>query len=326
MPGLTGGRDPVRGGWPRTGHGRQLALLGGLAALGLLLVTVTTSAPPGRPPGSDAPAAAGATVSVDGLWRLPPIYDLVYAVDEKDVRVAAAHLELIRRCMARRGFEYRAPAPPTGSSADDRPAPFGLESLPPPDRQKPDHQKADAPPPADADGTGEAFYRALAGDEDRKITVRGKRLAIDFPTSGCIADAEQELLGDGRVRWKELRLILYEAERDVQAELLQDIGIWAVNFRWRACVRRSGFDHSDPAQLLAALPEGTDLSRDPRAIADVRCKAETGYLRIGYPRLAQRQRDWLDRNPQVLPDWIALRERQRRAAERLLDGRPEPAG
>ena len=253
------------------------------------------------------PSAAVASVPA-AASGLPPIYALLDVRNDVDRRIAEAKRVLITACMADQGFRYVEAAE---GEADDGLRLFGLES--------PADVAADRPltePP----GQGEAYQRALFGDPDRQVVATGARVAVSRPATGCLADAERRLLGERRLARMQLRMTLFDAERDTREQLDGDPEFRAATERWRVCVRGAGVAAADPLRLLADLPGDADLRSHPAVVADLRCKAETGYLRTSYGRLSAIQQAWLDANPAVAEGWNALRQRQYAAARQVLGG------
>ncbi|MFI6099908.1 hypothetical protein ACIA8G_30505 [Lentzea sp. NPDC051213] len=232
----------------------------------------------------------------------PPIYSMVYRTSAAVERISAAHNGLVADCMARLGFAYTV-TQQTGT--EDRPAPFGLESV-------------DAPPETgfaeDPERATDAYMRALYGAPNDRVAAKGKRITVSRPANGCVADAERHLLGDGRVRWIQLRILLFEAEEDALKRLDQDHGFTELNSRWHQCMRQAGFDWPDPLRLLDDLPKDTDIRTHPATNADVRCKHETAYLTTAYARLSVMQQEVLDEDPSLVADWTTLFTRQDNAA------------
>lgn len=240
---------------------------------------------------------------------VPPLYRMLYVPTEANERIETAKNTLIADCMAAHGLTYT----PHVEHVTERQAltalrPFGLENL--------DTITAD-PPPAET-SRGEAYARVLFGDPDKRMVARGERLEVSWPATGCQADAEHRLLGSKRQRASELRLRLYDGERDTLEQLDRDPVFAGANARWRTCVNRVRIDAPNPATLLSALPKGTDIANDPAVRADLRCKRETGYLVIAYARLAGIQQDWLNAHAEIVGEWLSLRRHQDTVAKDVL--------
>jgi hypothetical protein len=254
-------------------------------------------------------AARVAATGQAGARVVPPMFRMLYLPDEQDRRITEARAVLIARCMAAHGHSYSAEVDDiTEDEALAELRPFGLESL---------ENLTTEPLPPEASHDPE-YARALFGDPGERVRARGERLGMSLPANGCQADAEHRLLGDQRLRGLELRLRIYDGERDAREQLDRDDAFVAANERWRGCVARSGVDAGTPGELVRALPGDTDLATDPAVAADVRCKRETGYLDTAYARLAVLQQDWLDAHADLVAEWQALRQRQYAVALQVL--------
>lgn len=264
------------------------------AALAFAVASTLVAAAPQAVPAMQAPRGTE-----------PPIYAMVYRTSDAAERISAVHNGLVSECMARLGFTY-AVAPGAAGDTEDRPAPFGLESL-------------DAPPgdtfAEDPGRATDTYLRALYGPPIDRVTAKGKRITVSRPASGCVADAERRLLGDGRVRWIQLRILLFEVEEDALKRLDQDQAVTELNSRWQQCMRQAGFDWPDPVRMLDDLSKDTDIRTHPASRADVRCKHETAYLATAYARLSEMQQELLDEDPGIVADWTALFTRQDKVAQ-----------
>ncbi|MGA5192391.1 hypothetical protein [Streptomyces exfoliatus] len=83
-------------------------------------------------------------------------------------------------------------------------------------------------------------------------------------------------------------------------------------------MNRAKVKAEDPVQVQLSLRPGADRRTSPVAAADLRCKAETGYLTTAYHRLAAVQQRWLDARPDIGRDWKKLSARQDEAADEAL--------
>ncbi|MET8580691.1 hypothetical protein ABZX39_07335 [Streptomyces collinus] len=143
-------------------------------------------------------------------------------------------------------------------------------------------------------------------------------MTVSRPGNGCLADAETRLLGDGRMRWLQLRILLFEAQEQARKDVEQDAAFRTVTGRWRQCMAKAGVRAKDPVGLLGSLNTYEARHSSPALSADLRCKTETGYLATAYSRLGAVQQRWLDRHPDVLRDWTSLSARQKKAADEVL--------
>ncbi|MEU7023611.1 hypothetical protein ABZ990_23540 [Streptomyces sp. NPDC046203] len=288
-------------------------LAGGAAVVG---ATVLTSGAPKR---SDEPLAT--TAGLERLHKLPPVTDKIFAWDAAQARSAEAQRRYAIDCMADKGFRYAPKAtPPAGADEDARPRPFGLET--PPSATTPTPPEAgETPPKPGSPEASPAFGKALFGDEAKRVTVKGTAgMSVSRPGNGCLADAEIRMLGDGRPRWLQVQIELFEGQEQARAAVEKDPDFQSATGRWRQCMDRAGFPaQRDPETLLQTLPDqkarlkGRDVLK-----SDLRCKSETGYLTVAYTRLAAMQEQWLKRNPAVTKDWTSLLARQDKAAREVL--------
>ncbi|WP_431989225.1 hypothetical protein [Streptomyces albogriseolus] len=288
---------------------RGLAFTRGLAVAAVTAATISGCGSAGG--GDDTTGSPERAPSVTELKQRLPLYALLYTHTTADVRVSEAKQRLIARCMAARGFRYQPPPVVKPQEATALyPAPFGLE---------PGRQAEPAPSesvPAER-RESPAYMRALFGDPGKTISAAGATLKVTRPATGCQADAEQDLLGDGRVRWLELRIRLGDGEREARRVLDQSAQFRRAGTDWRACMRDAGYRYNDPEEVLRNLPSTTAAGEAPAARADLGCKESTDYLRTAYGTLAEAQRAWLSQNPKVAEEWRKLERRQARAARNV---------
>ncbi|WP_328944910.1 hypothetical protein OG259_28900 [Streptomyces sp. NBC_00250] len=292
-----------------TGPGRSALALavilgGGAAAVGGCALV----APPDA---ARVPAAATAP------HALPPVTERLFSWTDVDYRSTEAQRRYAVACMAEHGFRYAPPAPPQpGTGTDQRPQPFGQESAAPSAETPPPAEK---PPVPGGPETTKAYGLALFGDEKKRVSAKGSgRMKVSRPGNGCLAEAETKVLGDGRMRWLQVRIMLFEAQEQARTHLEKDPEFRALNGRWRACMNGAGFrDATDPARLLASLRTVGARRTDASLAADLRCKESTGYLPTAYARLAAVQQRWLDARPDVDRDWKTLLRRQDEATRTI---------
>ncbi|MFJ1968989.1 hypothetical protein ACIO93_09980 [Streptomyces sp. NPDC087903] len=295
---------PIR---PRRNAGIALLVLIPLALIATAAWTMSDRTP------SSAKASTRPEPALAVLRARLPLNGLLHTPSDASRRVHKAEGQLVASCMADRGFRYTpAPAAPEDDSGTG-PALFGIETL-----DRPDEAGAREPQPSERP-QGEGFDRALYGDPDRKISAHNKVLRVSRPATGCLAEAQTRLLGDGgRIRNLALRVQLDQGERDSLQELDKDPAFRAVNTRWRACMARAGITAETPGKLAGSLPPGTDVTTHPSVRADVECKERTGYLERAYARLAAAQQHWLAANEKPRSEWTALRHREDQAARQVL--------
>ncbi|MEU2721758.1 hypothetical protein [Streptomyces smyrnaeus] len=265
--------------------------------------------------GPAAPSArpSGATAELAELKADVPLNRVLYAPTDADVRVSVAKQRLITDCMADKGFDYQPPPVPRVSAADvEYPKPFGLEPTVRGGSQQPTERLREKK-------RSKAFSRALFGDPDRRISVKGKELKVTRPATGCQADAERRLSGNARVRLLELRLLLGDGEKHSRGAVAKDADLRKVNRAWQKCMARAGHDQKNPMGVVKKLKPGEDVRKSPLAQADLECKETTDYLATAYKALASAQRHWLGEHSKAFAEWKALNRRQQAAAREILE-------
>ncbi|SED48533.1 hypothetical protein [Streptomyces sp. TLI_105] len=272
----------------------------------------------GTTPEPDHRTTSATRVDTAELHRRPPVTELLFT---PSTRSHEAQRRFTIACMAKRGFRY-APVPGAGAAQgdDQLPQPFGLESTTPPPESAP--PAPDTPPKPGSPESTEAYGQALFGDQNKRVTAKGTAMSVSRPGNGCLAEAETRVLGDGRMRWLQVRIMLFEAQEQAREDVEKDPAFQAVTARWRACMDRAGFPEPDPARLLASLRTPGARATSTALAADLRCKDETGYLDTAYTRLAAVQQRWLDRNPAVAKDWKSLTARQEKESRAVLANAP----
>jgi hypothetical protein len=197
----------------------------------------------------------------------------------EDRALVAAREELLRRCMAARGFTYRPAAPALLPAADTPPSGgYGLSAQ----FAKPRPGAARAP----------GFHRALLGSPRETGTLRleGGTVVI-YRTSGCYAKAMGTLYGSVR------RYQSFVARRNALralagARLDRDPRLARAAAGWTRCMAARGFRSTSPEEarmdVYDAYMKGSDRAparERATAAADRACGAEL------YSALARAQRD-----------------------------------
>lgn len=274
-----------------------------IAALALLTATTVGCTPTGGRGPASAPRA------------LPPISAALYGSPDIVWLIKVAERRLVVQCMSEHGFTYPA-VDPIKPAEPQWPRLFGLEEL---TRTSTGllTQPAEEPP------AGDAYRRALFGDPFDVVVVKGRQMTLQRPANGCQASAEKQLLGTGRQRWMQVRVLMHEIEVQSRKRLESDSGFQSVNTQWRECMLAKGFSYPDPVAVLDTLPAQGDPGAAPAARADIDCKQQTGYLRVAYTRFAMLQSAALAQEPAVLQDWNSLQKRQYTAARAVLAGSPQ---
>lgn len=317
-----------------------------VAGLAVLVLTAgcTAGGTAGGPAGpSSAPGdPAGPTAAPPGIGTVPrlvsaadrtlPIEEFLLGNAGHD-RLDRAKAVLVRRCMARFGIAYRAPAAPrefrprtltqlrygiTDAAAAARlgytPAGAG--------RAKPHRVAAGRPLPA-----REALV--LNGTDDPRVKPgsagAGGSRRVDgrpVPAGGCTGEALRALHADDRQAGGDAPLAdrvnyaTYELSR-------RDPRVTAAYGRWSACMRTHGYTYAGPEEA-AADPAWRTAKATAReravAAADARCKARTDLVGIWYTVEVAYQKRLVGQHAGELAKIGAdLRLRQRLAAA-VLDG------
>ncbi|MFI8765017.1 hypothetical protein ACIGN6_08860 [Streptomyces sp. NPDC053792] len=297
----------------RRGRVPSRRLVHAIAAGMVLAVSAGCSGSTPAPATAARPTTSSNPAELTALHRLPPVTGLLFTPQR---RATEAQQKVAIACMAERGYRY-APVPPPGTSgADERPQPFGLESTSP--RRATPTAPSEAPPKPGSPESTDAYARALFGDEAKRVNAMGARLSVSRPGNGCLAEAETRLLGDGRMRWLQVRILLFEAQEQARKDVEKDSAFRTATTRWRECMDRAKVKAEDPVRVQMSLRSDADRRSSPVAAADLRCKTETGYLATAYHRLAAVQQRWLDAHPDVGRDFEKLSARQDKAAGEVL--------
>ncbi|MFF8803642.1 hypothetical protein [Streptomyces omiyaensis] len=302
----------------RNGCGGRVAARGLVRALaaGAALVAAAGCAGPG-PAAAPVPRPAVEPARLTALHARPPVTALLFTSHRTG---AEAQRKLAIACMAEGGHRY-APAPPSEAAggADERPQPFGIESAAP--RRAAAATSSETPPAPGGPESTDAYARALFGREEKRVTAKGVRISVSRPGEGCLAEAETRMFGDGRMRWLQVRILLFEAQEEARRDVEKDPVFREATVRWRECMDRARIKAQDPVQVQESLRSPEEARTSPVVAADLGCKAETGYLATAYERLAAVQRRWLDGHPDVGADWKRLSARQDQAAAAVLGTR-----
>jgi hypothetical protein len=203
---------------------------------------------------------------------------------------AAARAQLVRRCMAQRGFTLPTAAPaPSVPTADTPPsgAGYGLFA-----------QFAKARPRADATEPG--FRRALLGSPRRTGTLHlPDGAVVTYRTSGCYAHAMATLYGSAR-RYQWLVFTRNVVRGTAGERLARDPRLAGALTGWTRCMRMRGFPYPSPEaarqDVYDTYTKDFDRARAQRrelaiAAADRYCAERTQI----YPELARAQHDAIRR-------------------------------
>jgi hypothetical protein len=200
---------------------------------------------------------------------------------------AAARAQLVRRCMAERGFTLPTTAPaPSAPTADTPPsgAGYGLFA-----------QFARAERPR-ATVTEPGFRRALMGSPRQTGTLQlPDGAVVEYRTSGCYAHAMATLYGS--VRHYQWLVFTRNTVRSTAGErLARDPRLAGALTGWTRCMRMRGFPYPSPEaarqDVYDAYMKDSDRARVQRhelaiSAADRYCAERTKI----YPELARAQHD-----------------------------------
>lgn len=153
----------------------------------------------------------------------------------------------------------------------------------------------------------------------------GAKVPPGVPEGGCHGQAQRSALADSAADdLMEVQSLFVQASRGTA----EDPATVALDKRWSACMRKAGLDYPDP---LTAVDDSTWRKQKTSAYgphpafpapsrreiataeADVRCKAETGYVARRYAVEARRQRQLIKEHRAAL---AAVLDRKRRMVER----------
>ncbi|MGW5640862.1 hypothetical protein, partial [Streptomyces sp. NPDC003832] len=237
--------------------------------------------------------------------------------DAEAATIEAAEQILTRRCLATFGIVYEpaAPEPESAPPADRR---YGLSSAS--EAARLGYHPDPGPPPAGPDLPEDAlrvFYGNRGGDPGSggKVEYKGK----EVPAEGCFGQSVAHLAKkyDAPREAETARRISTESYEDALTEPAVREG-----FRtWSSCMRSSGFPYASPLDPLNDRAfQGEEISAEEKetAVADVRCKEETGLLDTWFGAESALQRADIDKNAEALKELRAAHHRKVEAARRII--------
>jgi len=254
-------------------------------AVALLATTATaactaSAAPSAQSSASAEPAVGAVPHIVRSVDLRLPVEDYQPTTAER-VRIAAARIRLIQKCMADFGIAYKAgpvaETPYGPRSATDRrygitdvqlakTEGYGLGSR--------DPAKEPKPP---APNLGNDGLTALTGNG--QSVVRGRAV----PKGGCMRVADDRIAAT--------------VPADVDLTKGNDLDSWsfkesqsdsrviAVFHAWSACMARAGYNYTDPMAAMddPAVEDAEITAQDIKtALADIRCKDETNLVGVWF--------------------------------------------
>ncbi len=242
---------------------------------------------------------------------------------QQDV-LAAASSALLQRCMAQRGFLYRAAASSENGLASLQAleqAPIGLTSLSQAQSfgfVRPKGQAGGAGFAPFATIYGTAFFKMI-NSEGRAWTAAMFGFVPGSPSSagqlGCMEATQRELFGNGGPGIDPMIQLAALAENWARS----DPRVLAVDRAWSACMRRHGFGYGSPtAAEQRRWPNPPDKAEIAVAVADVNCKIATNLVNTWLAVEAGYQQAIIAQNATTLADLQARFARELRNVEALL--------
>lgn len=318
-----------------------------LRGLALMIVGISTVAGCSQPATVGPESAAGP----EGASRVAsrPSLDPSDALGFEDRKLLfLAQQSLLSRCMTSAGFRYEV-IPPSDDQFHDRARPYGNDDIEA--AREHGYGILEARRKAKTSGTqgdgnaaqnaNERYVQSLSAEQRQgyQRAMRGgpgaragqvrlpNGVQIGFPLDGCVAQATNELYGDGG-RFMMAQAVVENMDGDVEGRVSQDSRFTEALDRWRRCLSARGTqvarpeDASDAAGVgYETLPEAEARRREVDiAVADAECNIES--------RLAATGRDLESRYwPAVLKDqegpveaYREMRDQAAKRAGRVLAG------
>jgi hypothetical protein len=147
-------------------------------------------------------------------------------------------------------------------------------------------------------------------------TVNGRPV----PKGGCRGEANRQLLGGAT--WAGDPLLVTKLENEATTRASNDARTADARIGWSACMKRAGHTYDTPGQAMrdqrwanSRQPTETELGV---AVADTRCKRESGYLRALLAATTQHQQTLVADHAKELGALKRLRKIHSRNAARVL--------
>jgi hypothetical protein len=248
--------------------------------------------------------------------RLP--LDAYLATPAEVSELTRGHLALLRRCMARYGFDYPRTAPPAQAAPRTRnerrygltdPTAAAVRGYRLVDRDAAGSAARPAPPALPPGGEA-----VLTGSPGR--TVAGRPV----PPDGCAGEASRGL--SAGVPPDADSGLPQRLSADSFAHSRGDPRVQAVTRQWAGCMKAAGLDYADPFGPLGDRRFRGPLTRaeTTAAQADVACKRQTNLVGVWFTVESTYQHTLIDTNATALePAGRALRA-QLTAAREALSG------
>lgn len=295
----------------------------GAVAVGALLTTVAacTASSDGSAQGTGADLTAvhvspSATPVLTSTAEVSlPIEDYLLRNDEHAEILQASRI-VVRRCMARFGFDYTvdpdpaAPPDPKGDAANMARR-YGISDEATAARYG--YHPADGSLPAAPTGTAQPMSSA-----ERSVFLGGtaRYKGQRIPAHGCSGDAQRKL-GKGL----DERL----PERIDDASYQQSMAapqVAAVFRAWSACMAQRGYTFRDPLEPLRSQPAASPTATEIRtAEADMACKRRTNLLGVWVAVESAVQDALIEKNQEALAQTrTAARDTLARSAKVVAEG------
>ncbi|MEE1753370.1 hypothetical protein [Streptomyces sp. SP18CS02] len=319
----------------RNGTPAVLRLLATVA----LALSASACASPDGPHGAPAPSRAADAEALRQALHLP--------AGTKRL-LADAEQELVRTCMARRGFSYfydAATAEAFEAAAGDR-----LREM---HRDDVERARREGFGNITEERTGskaeraeagylkkltprqrEAWSNTLGGPPDQptiKVEVPGVGV-MESPASGCLAQARTELYG-AYEKWIRADTFVNSRFLPVNDEVKKSPDYARVTREWSSCMRDRGREFTTPDDALeAAAAEsraGAGIFRKPdhgTAVASAECDRKVGLSRTHRELFDRFTVGWAERHRAEVADYRRLNAEAAARAGRLAGGDPTTAG
>ncbi|MER5937895.1 hypothetical protein ABT121_11290 [Streptomyces sp. NPDC001928] len=291
-------------------------------ALAAALLGCSSGSGPGEGGGpagaAENPAASSGTAAepqVNYVDRLP-IARYSYT-DTETAAIESAQQVLTQRCLRTFGISYEPSKPDTETSppADRR---YGLASASEAARLGYHADLGPLPPGPDLPKDAlQVFYgnRGAAQGSSERITYKGK----EVPSNGCFGQSVAQLSKEyadpaGAEIARRISIQSYE-------DSLADPSVNEGFRKWSACMRSSGFRYPSPLDPLNNKAfQGEEISAKEKetAVADVRCKEETGLLDIWLKAESGIQQADIDKNGAALKKLRTAHREKVEAARRIV--------
>jgi len=261
-------------------------------------------------PAREQPEEAPVLLRSTGL-RLP--LDAYLLSPGETTEVTEAHRVLVRRCMARFGFDY----PPVtdggtgGGLTSWTERRYGITD--PKEAAARGYRlrtPAGSAPPADP---GPRERIALTGEGGSRVESDG------VPEGGCAGEAGRRLRAGGPEDAD--RTLAQALSAESYERSLRDKGVRAATEQWSRCMRASGLDYAGPLdppedpRFQGTVPSAVERTT---AKADVSCKKRTNLVGVWFTAEAAVQRSLIIRNRDALAQVAAMNRTELTTARAVL--------